>query len=195
VDDLDRCLPEKAIEVLVRDEKNLAREAGMSEPKIENMDGSSELLFKDKHLPGQTLNFEISPDVAQELNELHARGIDVNELLREMLEKRKNEIAEKKEEIAQEISETLRHLEAVAPTTSRSIPTRIKKILRQEFGEKCSIQSCRKPSKAIHHTQRFALAHTHDPHYLAPLCAEHHLIAYTVDLKFHRGRASFTNSS
>ncbi len=35
----------------------------------------------------------------------------------------------------------------------------------------------------IHHTQRFSLASTHDPHYLAPLCKEHHQLAHAVDLK------------
>ena len=184
-------LPNRALETLVRDEKVAL--AQIREQKNEN--GSPKPLFEDESLHVQTLNFEISPDVAEELNELHAKGIDVNELLREMLQKRRTEIAEKKAEIAQEISETLRHLETVAPTTSRYIPTRIKKIIRQEFGEKCSILTCRKPSTQIHHTQRFALAHSHDPRFLAPLCAEHHLIAHSVDLKFHGARTSYVNSS
>ena len=178
-------LPNRALETLVRDEKVAL--AQIREQKNEN--GSPKPLFEDKSLHVQTLNFEISPDVAEELNELYTKGIDINKLLREMLQKRRTEIAEKKEEIAQEISESLLTLESAAPKISRYIPVRIKKILRQEFGEKCSISTCQRPSTTIHHTQRFALAHSHDPHYLAPLCREHHAIAHSIDIKFQRIKA------
>ncbi|MFA6992210.1 MAG: hypothetical protein WC269_02930, partial [Candidatus Gracilibacteria bacterium] len=68
------------------------------------------------------------------------------------------------------------------------VPVKIKKILRHEHGTKCSIPHCKKPAATIHHTTRFAIAPNHDPRFLAPLCREHHLIAHSVDQKFHEKR-------
>ena len=124
----------------------------------------------------QTLNFEISDDVKEELNKLSSKGIDVNELLRNMLKQRKEKIEEEKEEIT----------ETIQPTTSHYIQVRIRKILKEEYGKKCSIATCSKPATTIHHTQRFSLSQTHDPQFLAPLCREHHIIAHSVDLKYRR---------
>ena len=168
-----KVLPKKALETLVRDEKYLQKEA-----EFKNGNGLSEPLFGDKALPGQTLHFEIADDVKKELNELYSKGIDVNGLLRKMLERRRAEIAEEKEEIA----------ETIQPTTSHYIQVRIRKVLKEEYGEKCSIATCNKPAKVIHHTQKFSLSHNHDPRFLAPLCEEHHAIAHSIDLKYHRAR-------
>ena len=41
-----------------------------------------------KSLPGHDLNFEIADDIKEQFNELNSKGIDVNELLREMLKQR-----------------------------------------------------------------------------------------------------------
>ena len=38
----------------------------------------------------------------------------------------------------------------------------------------------------IHHTARFAIAHNHNPQFLAPLCKEHHVLAHTIDRVFGR---------
>jgi len=126
----------------------------------------------------QTLNFQISDDVMAELEELNSRGIDVNELLREMLQRRREEIAETKEKISME----------ARPTSSRYIPVKIKKILKKEYGEKCSIATCQKLAEEIHHAQRFGLSQNHDPRFLAPLCRDHHVIAHSIDVKFHEAR-------
>lgn len=157
-----KILPKNALETLVRD------------AAAENKNGSSKPLFGDKDLPGQILNFELSDDIKEQLNELHLKGIDVNELLREMLKKRQEEITEGKEKIAEKIQ----------PTTSRYIPTKTKKILQKEFGGKCSIAACQKSATIIHHTQRFGLSQNHDPRFLAPLCKGHHVIAHGMDFKY-----------
>ncbi|MBI4995108.1 hypothetical protein HZC21_05750 [Candidatus Peregrinibacteria bacterium] len=154
-----KILPKNALETWIRDEKQ------NSSPKP---------LFGAKDLLGQTLNFEIADDIKEELNKLNSKGIDVNELLREMLKQRREKIAGKKEEIAKTIQ----------PTQSRHIPTKIKKILRKEHGEKCSISTCQKPAEIIHHMQRFSLSQNHDPRFLAPLCKNHHVIAHSVDFKY-----------
>ncbi|MEK7523899.1 MAG: hypothetical protein AAB588_02595 [Patescibacteria group bacterium] len=162
-----KVLPISALNTLVQDEKLLQNVNALPEP-----------LFEDKGLYVQTLHFELSDDIKMQLNELDSKGIDVNELLRQMLKRRKEEIAQAKEQIA----------ETIEPTKSRYIPVQIKKILQKEHGEKCSIATCQKPSKETHHTQRFSLSQNHDPRFLAPLCREHHVIAHSIDLKYHRVR-------
>ncbi len=168
-----KVLPIRALNTLVRDEK-----AATESATTENENGLSKPLFEDKSLYVQTLDFELSGNVKRELNELHSKGIDVNELLKKMLEKRRTEIAEEKEKIA----------ETIQPTTSHYIQVRIKKILKEEYGTKCSIPTCNKPAKVIHHTQKFGLSHNHDPRFLVPFCEEHHAIAHSVDLKYHEVR-------
>ncbi|MBI5754941.1 hypothetical protein HZA41_01840 [Candidatus Peregrinibacteria bacterium] len=112
--------------------------------------------FKDKNLPGQT--FHLADDVMEELNNLHLKGIDINQLLREMLKHRQEKIVAEKKEIS----------ENIRPAPSRYIPVRIQKVVHEEYGNKCSIPTCRKPAEHLHHTQTFALSRQHDPHYLAP---------------------------
>jgi hypothetical protein len=68
---------------------------------------------------------------------------------------------------------------------SRYIPAKVKKIIKEEFGTKCSITNCKKQAEVLHHTQKFGLAHCHDPRFLAPLCKDHHTIAHSIDVKFN----------
>ena len=146
------------------------------------------------------LNFQLAEDVKKELEELNSKGIDVNEFLRKALKQRKEEIEERKEEIARELERN----DARTPTKdqqainqsanetgtkpSRYIPVKVKKIIKEEFGTKCSITNCKKQAEVLHHTRKFALAHCHDPRFLAPLCKEHHLIAHSIDIKFNEKR-------
>lgn len=171
-----KVLPVRALETLVRDEKYL-RELGSAGSK--NKNSLQKPLFEGKSLHVQTLEFELSDDIKEQLNELNSKGFDVNELLREMLKKRQAEIAEKKEEIAKNIQQT----------KSGYVSVRIKKILYEEFGDKCSISNCQKSATTTHHTQRFSLSQNHDPRFLAPLCEEHHVIAHSIDIKYQRARA------
>lgn len=236
-------LPKSALETWVRDERvaQCADGAAVSQSDgkyvsdgvvdtcqkggdFENQNGLQESIFGGVSLPGQTLQMEVlqqpklemnlDSDVVRELNELHSKGIDVNELLRKMLDQRKVNIAQEKEKISKEIHEKMsvndknipknlsqkkretNHAASVhaqnPKSTSRYIPVRIQKILKAEYGAKCSIHTCKKPSKQIHHTQRFSLSQNHDAKYLAPLCAEHHIIAHSIDVKFYRARQKFT---
>ncbi len=124
-------------------------------------------------LPGQTLS--LNEEVQSRLIELQSKGIDVNELILSALKKREEEIEAEKSA-------------PVLLATSRAIPVKIKKLIRKEFGTKCSISTCKKPSEHIHHTQTFALSHQHNPNYLAPLCREHHMIAHAINLKVREKR-------
>ncbi|MBI4995135.1 hypothetical protein HZC21_05890 [Candidatus Peregrinibacteria bacterium] len=164
-----KILPKNALETWIRDEKQ---------------NGSPKPLFGDKDLLEQTLNFEIADDIKEQLNELNSKGIDVNEFLREMLKQRREKIAEEKEKLATESARARQ-------TVSRHIPQKIKKILKEEHGEKCSISTCQKPAEIIHHMQRFSLSQNHDPRFLAPLCKNHHVIAHSVDFKYQKLRFSY----
>ena len=172
-----RVLPMSALNTLVRDEKYLQKRS-TGELDSKNNNGLNKPLFDAQSLCAQTLNFEIADDIKEQFNELNSKGIDVNELLRRMLKQRQEKIAETKEEIAQTIQST----------TSRYISTKIQKVLKEEYGEKCSIATCQKPAEIIHHTQRFSISQNHDPRFLAPLCKDHHIIAHSVDIKYQKAR-------
>lgn len=173
-----KVLPKSALETWIRDAKEALNHGHNIQSSL-NTNGLFKPIFDDKSLPGQTSSpFQIADDVQQEFNELHAKGIDVNTFLRQMLKKRRAEIEQTKQDIAENIEST----------ASRYIPVQIKQILKEEHGEKCSIETCKKPAKEIHHTQRFSLSQNHDPRFLAPLCADHHIIAHSIDLKYRRVR-------
>lgn len=144
--------------------------------KGERQNGLLEPLFDSKSLSGQT--FKLSEAVMEKLNRLQEQGQDVNAILLELLEGREEKIQEQKEKLAAEMK----------PTDSRYISVKIRRVLKEEFGKKCSIVACGRPAKEIHHTQRFSLARSHDPHYLAPLCREHHQLAHAIDVRVQECR-------
>lgn len=177
-----RLLPRSALETLVRDEKAVQK----IKTVVESVPGNT-------HLPQNSENTSaggggmsnaalpelyIAPEVHQKLLELQQKGIDINALLLELLEKRELGIAQEKEALAAECE----------ATNSRHILARVRKILTKEHGTKCSIAYCKKPAEEIHHTQRFSLNQNHNPQFLAPLCREHHVIAHSIDMKFHNQR-------
>jgi len=208
-------LSKNAVETLVRDEKFAMENQNIDVRNVNNIyvtgteksckndtgffagfDGQNGLFEPEtasKSLPEQTLN--LSVEVQEKLLELQQKGIDINDLLKEFLQKREEEIAQRKAEIVEGMTEKNKNItirsgariskmdvERVAGTSpSRHIPISIKRILQQEHGTKCSIKNCQRPSEQIHHIQRFSLAQSHDPHYLAPLCKAHHEIAHCAD--------------
>lgn len=164
-----RVLSKSALETLARDERLIRNENGLGEP-----------LFDTKSPPRRTLNFELSQELVAKLNELHSQGRDMNKLLISLLQERKEKIEEQKEALS----------EAALPTKSRDLSAKVSAFLKEEYGDKCSIKTCFRPAVEIHHSQRFSLASTHDPKYLAPLCHEHHSIAHAVDRKVQAYRGS-----
>jgi len=161
-----------------------AIEAFVKDVKTQNADGLIKPLFEAKSLHVQTL--KLDEDVENALIEMQEKGIDVNEFLRDVLRKRKEEIKQQKEGIAAEqykkLVEQGQQGEGGEPT--RYLQVKIKKLLKAEYGTKCSFPGCRRPSKTLHHTQRFALANVHDPHFIAPLCHAHHEIAHKIDVRY-----------
>lgn len=202
-----RFLPHRALETLVRDERIFQNQNGLLEPKDANIfvrantqlqqnsenanmcgddNGSDGPNGRSKAANIFASELHLSVEVRQKLFELQQKGIDINELLLEFLAKRELEIAQEKERLARDSEET-----GLVP--SRYIPIAVRKILQKEHGTKCSIRHCQKSAAEIHHTQRFSLSQNHNPQFLAPLCREHHVIAHTVDMKFHSRRMAWVN--
>ena len=174
-----KVLPQKALETLVKDEKTAWVVNGEA-------NGFQTPLFDDKSVRAHIKEPRLDGDVKQQLNDLQEKGIDINFLIREMLEKREAGISAEKNALGEE--ERAKADELLMATAgggskgpSRYVSVKVRKILRQEYGDKCSINGCRRPARQIHHTQRFALAGLHDPRYMALMCEEHHKIAHSID--------------
>ena len=150
-------LSQKAVETVVRDFKN---ENGLSKPKE-----------RVKSLRAQT--FEMSEKLRDKLDELAEKGLDVNDILLDLLQKREEDIQQEKDEVSSELK----------ISKSRYIPVKVRGVLQKEHGSKCAVPDCQKSSVHLHHTARFSLSKSHNPHFLAPLCKEHHEIAHAVDLR------------
>ncbi len=149
-----KILSQAALETFVRDTKGLT-----------NTKNDSKFM--------RTHKLELNEDIEQELQEMQSSGTNINQFLRECLERRKLEIAMEKEELSKETKDA----------NSRYIPVRVRKLIQKEYGMKCSMPGCNKEAKSIHHTRPFSMKHSHDPRYLAPLCHEHHQIAHSVNVE------------
>lgn len=162
-------LSKSAVETLVRDMKY---QNGSREPKNEL-----------KSLPGQRLNFEFSNEIIKELNDLHTKGFDMNALVIQMLQKRTEEIQQKKQEVGEEML-----AKAAVKKPSRHVPLKVKNILHEEFGTKCAVVNCKKSSKPVHHKKRFAMSPDHDPREMSKYCEDHHTLAHTIDVNYQRAK-------
>jgi hypothetical protein len=128
-----------------------------------------ETLARDeRQLPGQPVSLQLDESVKKRLEELQLKGLNVNALLTEFLDGREAELEAKKAALAE-------------VGGSRYLPVAVRKVLREEHGTKCSIPGCSRAAQEIHHTRRFSLSKSHDPHFLAPLCREHHQLAHYAD--------------
>ena len=123
------------------------------------------------------ISLELSNEVRERLIKLQEKGIDINDLLTELLDLREEAIQEMKEGIG-----------GGKQTDSRYIPVKTRMILNLEHGDICSIEHCKKKADHIHHSQPFSMGKTHDPRFLAPLCKEHHEIAHAINLRVQEKR-------
>ncbi len=174
-------LSKSAVETFVRDIKHVQEH--------ENQNSLFKPEIEAKSLPGQS-SLKLSPEVIAKLFELQNKGLDINNLILNFLKEREENIEKEKAEITAKASTMENPALAPAKKPSRYIPSQTKKLFRAIHGTKCAIAHCQKPAKTIHHTARFSLSQSHNPHYLAPLCHEHHLIAHTIDNKFLSKRRS-----
>lgn len=187
-----RLLSKNALETLVRDEKRLR---AITHDTLQN----DSISVKPEFVPGHKSfgavedvdkligimaekSLKLAPEVVVKLRGLKEKGIDINRLILETLDKRNAEIEREKEQIG---------LHMTDETGTRYIPVRVRRVLHAEHGSCCSIPGCGKPSEATHHTRRFALNHRHDPRFMAPLCRNHHQIAHTIDVNVNRERKKY----
>ncbi|MBI5754218.1 HNH endonuclease [Candidatus Peregrinibacteria bacterium] len=206
-----RNLSQGAVETFVRDEKWERKEANCGVEDVSNMCSDEAVgknqngLFEpengDKSLRAQTLNeLNLSAEVQAKLLNLQNKGFDINQLILELLEKREDEIAEKKEQIRRKVlqkeEEKAEKAEIIDEYSlepvkfqSRYISKPVRKIIREEFGTKCSVKNCQKTSVQIHHILSFAIGKTNDPKLLVPLCKEHHELQHGVNWKYREVRA------
>ncbi|MEK7545084.1 MAG: hypothetical protein AAB551_03050 [Patescibacteria group bacterium] len=113
--------------------------------------------------PKTTVVMQLDPDISAKLQKLKGAG-DWNTLMKEFLQIREAQLEEQKPQ--------------PVTTDSRHIPNAIQRHVRHKTNDTCSFPRCAKPSKILHHTQRFALEKIHDPDRLEPLCTEHERIAH-----------------
>ena len=202
-----KVLPQSAVEVMVRDFKI---ENGLNKPKndqesVRAHTNLPEFSGKSTHeAKGQNFNdLNLSPEILQKLIVLQTKGIDLNKLLAQFLDERDRRIEEEKQEIVKEdelaanggrtneewdeIDREMGVITLYFPPP-RYVRARTKNVLKEEFGTKCVIPHCPKPSKPLHHTDRFSLSGENNPYYLAPLCKDHHTLAHSVDLKSQQKR-------
>ncbi|MBU0667890.1 hypothetical protein KJ835_02060 [Patescibacteria group bacterium] len=126
--------------------------------------------------PLKLLQLKLSARNLEKLLELQEKGIDINQVIAEAVTSREEENAQEKAQLSAQAK----------PTKSRYVKVSIKKIIKKEHGDKCAKPGCQKPATQTHHTDRFAMSAIHDPHFMAPLCAEHHQIAHAIDVKYQQ---------
>lgn len=186
-------LPQAALETLVRDGKKTVIDSAsvcvpqdrygecqnaLFEPQIEAKSVRAHVRQGTTSLSLHLDELGLSSEIRQRLLDLKKKGIDVNVVLKELLDQREQDIEEEKLEISSNLEQA----------QSRYISVKIRKIIDQEHGTKCSINTCIKPSETLHHTQRFALTKNHHPQFLAPLCKNHHVIAHSIDVRVQEMR-------
>jgi len=135
--------------------------------------------------PGK-LPVNLDEDIAKELLEMQSKNIDVNGLLREFLRERKETMEKDKREVAQKQMREASGRAIIGFPAKRYIPVEVRKIVREEFGDKCSMPGCGKSADNLHHEKGFAKDQCHNPLYLKPMCKGHHELAHTGDL-IHAG--------
>lgn len=172
-----KILPQRAVEIFVRDERR-ARETD-SNPLRSGVVGRVPIL-EDKSAFEQGLaEPKLSFEVKQKLCELQSKGININELILSAIKQREVKIEEEKQHLTEEQENQ---------KTSRHIPVKIQQLVQKEHGTKCAVPTCENIAEEIHHTIPFSILKNHNPHFLKPLCKNHHVIAHGVNLAYERMR-------
>jgi len=162
-----KILSQKAVETLTRDEKMVR--SGRATMVYDQMP-----ILQGLQLPSEPI---LSNEVKAQLFELQQKGIDINEIILEALERRKMHIENEKRRLADEQD---------GKESTRHIPVKIERILNLEYGTKCAVPNCLREADQIHHELPFAMVKNHNPFCMKPLCKEHHEIAHGIDLKYQR---------
>lgn len=164
-----KLLSNRALETLIKDTKGL------------HVQTSNHNKTKEIQKVEQSDELQLSSKVKERLLALQNRGLDLSQMLEELLDKREQKIQEQKRSIARQLQEK-------KPSHSRYIPKKVINILQKEFGSKCAHSNCTNVSVNTHHQRRFTLDASHDPAYLVPFCKFHHEIAHAIDVRVTENR-------
>jgi len=175
-------LSKQAIDVFVKDYR--AEHCVGNGPKNDQKDGLFESESVRNSLSVQSFSpnhdFEILakllPEVKAKIKEMMDKGLDINHELMEFFREREGRIALEKKQIVHEQAG-----KSQTGESTRYIPAKIKKIIKNEFGSECAKHDCPRPAENPHHSWGFAIYRSHDPRHLQPLCKAHHEIEHIND--------------
>jgi len=173
-------LSNRALEVFVKDFKN---RNGLREPKseqkslhVQTFEVNKNVKTAQNNLHVQTLeiDLELDKDVKNELFEMKKKGINVNQILRDFLRDRKEKLEQEKAEVAKKQIQKRDDRAIIGMPANRYVPVEVRRIVVNEFGNRCCMPGCDKPAENLHHEKGFAIDQCHDPRFLRPLCKGHH---------------------
>ncbi len=110
-----------------------------------------------------TLVLQLDPQLADHLQKVKGQS-DWNETIRKLLKLRQEKLEEKKP--------------ATVENATRHIPAKIEKYAIAKTNSTCAFPGCTKSYEILHHTNRFAQYHSHDPDHIIPLCEAHERLAH-----------------
>ena len=110
---------------------------------------------------------ELEPEVAEQLQKLKGQS-EWSNLMKKLLQAYQAQV-EAEKPLPEEIPEKAK---------SRHVPAKIKNYALAKTNGACAFPSCARPYEILHHTNRFALTHAHNPDKLVPLCRAHERLAH-----------------
>jgi hypothetical protein len=117
-----------------------------------------------------TLTMQLDPEIADEFQKIKGQG-DWNEAIRTLLKLRQEKLEQGK-------PVTVGNKGPHRVPASRPIPAAISKYVVAKTNGTCAFPCCYKPYEILHHTDRFAMYHIHDPDKIFPLCEAHERLAH-----------------
>ena len=184
-------LSSRALEVFVREVKNgnqnvefgAGFDAGFG-GVVSGAETESKKGLDTTNIRGKTVHvhsLKLDNDVATELTDLQAKGIDVNAILRKFLSERRQKIEEQKAEIAARQRQESEDRAVIGRPVARYVPVEVRRVLAAEYGTRCAVEGCRRKAENLHHQKGFARDKCHDPRFIRPLCRVHHELAHAGD--------------
>jgi len=164
-------LSSRALEVFVKDFKNQNR------PKA-STNGEAKIGAASLHVQTFKLDLELDEDVKKELIEMKKKGTDVNQVLRVFLRERKEKLEQEKSEVAEKQMREREDRAIIGMPANRYIPVEVRRVVINEFGNRCCVPGCEKVAENLHHENGFAIDQSHNPRYLKPMCKGHHELAH-----------------
>jgi hypothetical protein len=132
--------------------------------------------IENKHsqiTPKVIISMDLDQEISEKLLKLKGKGA-WNELMKQFLELREQQIKQKKEKVEKDTEKKADLYKAA----SRHIPEKIKRLVLYKSNNQCAFPECKNPYEILHHTDRFALSKFHNPDKIVPLCKCHEQLAH-----------------